>query len=102
MQERVSAFLEEFDLATDVASRMLDLVSETGEMAKEVLTATNYGENDFTPTENWEEEIGDCLFTLCALAEETDIDLDAALQKVLQKYRQRFADKGDISSGNAR
>jgi len=99
MQKRVSDFLQEFDLETDVESRMLDLVSETGEMAKEVLKSTNYGQQDFQASPDWEEELGDCLFSLCALAEQTDVDIDTALDRVLEKYRTRFRNKGDISSG---
>lgn len=99
MQKRVAAFVQEFSLETTAESRMLDLVSETGELAKEILKSTDYGQQDFTPNAGWEEELGDCLFTLCALAQQTDVDLEQALDKVLQKYKARFADKGDVSSG---
>jgi hypothetical protein len=43
-------------LETDVAHRVLDLTSEIGEVAKEVLTSTRYGKTRFKKSESWEVE----------------------------------------------
>ncbi|MDO4493624.1 MAG: MazG-like family protein [Clostridia bacterium] len=81
-------------------NRLLDIQSELGELAKEVLKATRYGAVPFRPTDAFREEYGDVLYALLTLAEETDTDPAAALASVLGKYRARFARKGGIGSGN--
>lgn len=42
-QTVVARFVESNDLEISVPARLLDLVSEVGELAKEVLKATRYG-----------------------------------------------------------
>ena len=98
-QQRVDAFLESNDLETEPSYRVLDLVSEVGEVAKEVNTSTNYGENPeafaIAP-----DEIGDTLFALLALCVETDIDAGAALDEALEKYERRLDAGGSAGSGS--
>ena len=53
--------MEAYGLGTDPQARMLDLSSEVGELAKEVLKATGYGTRPLAPTPSMEEELGDCL-----------------------------------------
>lgn len=97
-QARVAAFIDENDLHTSPEYRLLDLVSELGELAKDVNTSTGYGSN---PDEVAiaEDEIGDTLFALLALADGLDIDASEALETALEKYEGRIADSGVPSSG---
>ena len=44
-QSRVATFLEDTDLQASAAYRLLDTVSELGEVAKEICTSTGYGED---------------------------------------------------------
>ncbi len=103
IQHRIAEFVQVNGLETSPAARTLDLVSEVGEVAKEILKATNYGQTDFELAEslqdNWEEEIADVLFALICLANSTHVDLDLALEAVLNKYAARLANKGDAGSG---
>ena len=92
-------FVETHKLETSVLPRVLDLVTEVGELAKEVLTTTDYGRTPFRPSESWREELGDVFFALVCLANSTDVDLENALQQALDKYRERLAQKGDAGSG---
>ena len=62
MQERVRTFLRENDMLCGAAARCLDLASETGEVAKEILRGMDYGKRPYTPTPETAEELGDCLF----------------------------------------
>ena len=100
IQTRVAELVQEHGLETDVASPLLDLVSEIGEVAKEVLKATGYGKSAFIPTAEWEQELGDALFALICVANTTGIDLDKALSGVLEKYRVRLQKKQDAGSGS--
>jgi NTP pyrophosphatase (non-canonical NTP hydrolase) len=97
-QEKVKKFCKDKNLESTLEIKMLDLVSEVGEISKEVIKGTNYGKKDFKKTENTEAEIGDVFFVLITLANQLNIDLDVALEKVLEKYQKRFEVKKEIGS----
>jgi NTP pyrophosphatase (non-canonical NTP hydrolase) len=70
------------------------LMEEVGELAREL--NHRYGAKPKKPEERDRElalEIADVLFVLIALANEQGVDLDEALQRTLQKYRVRDADR---------
>jgi len=98
MQKTVKDFTHEFSLHTSPEIRYMDLVSEVGELGKEIIKSTNYGKEGFMKTSEMAEEAGDCLFSLLALCNELDIDAEKALLQALCKYRQRFKQKGSIDS----
>jgi NTP pyrophosphatase (non-canonical NTP hydrolase) len=98
-QQRVAAFVAEHKLETETASRLLDLLSELGEVAKEILKGSDYGKKDFSPTPDWESELADTFFSLICLANATGVDLDTALSAALQKYQDRLSSRGDAGSG---
>ena len=96
-QQRVKDLMARYGLGTDPQVRMLDLSSEVGELAKEVLKSTAYGTKPFTPTASLEEELGDCLCSLLCLSQCLGLEGEAALGKALEKYEKRFAERGTIS-----
>jgi len=97
-QQRVAAFVRENDLETDPAYRLLDLVSELGEVAKDVAESTDYGDSPGDIAVH-PDEIGDTLFSLLALAEGLDVDASAALDEALAKYEGRIDETRTPSSG---
>lgn len=99
LQKRVALFVEKNDLETNSAHRLLDLISEVGEMAKELLKATKYGKASFQRTDNWAMEMGDTFFSLICLANSTGVDLDKSLMAVLAKYVKRIEVHKDAGSG---
>ena len=99
MQNSVKAFLDENKLFSNEQIRYLDLVSEIGELGKEILKSTDYGKNAFSPNEAAFEEMGDCLFSMLALCCEMDIDAEKALSFVLEKYSRRLGATGSVGSG---
>ena len=99
MQQRVAAFTARAMLDASVPFRALDLVSETGELAKEVLKATAYGSEPFAPTDDWAGELADTLFALLCLANSTGVDLETALDAALAKYEARLIERGEAGSG---
>jgi NTP pyrophosphatase (non-canonical NTP hydrolase) len=97
-QNAVARFVERHQLETSVEVRALDLVSEVGEVAKEVLKGTAYGREPFVPTDGWAGELGDAFFSLLCVANGTGVNLEAALQKAVQKYERRIALRGELGS----
>jgi len=99
-QDRVAAFVAEKDLEAPPAYRLLDLASELGELGKEINESTDYG-TDPDAVAVAEDEVGDALFALLALAEAVDVEADAALETALAKYEDRIERKGSAgSAGN--
>jgi NTP pyrophosphatase (non-canonical NTP hydrolase) len=97
-QLAVADFVQRHGLYTDVERRLLDLVSEVGELAKEVLKSTQYGRAHGALTPNWQVELGDVLFSLLCLGNATEVDMDSALHEALEKYEQRLAAHGSAGS----
>jgi len=94
----VRTFNDAHDLGLSPEHRVLDLVSETGELSKAVLKAGDYGEGDVERTDEIADEFGDVYYCLLSLADELGVDPEAALAASLEKYRGRAAE-GDVGSG---
>lgn len=99
LQQVVNQFMEEKKMKSKPDVRILDLTSEVGELAKEVLKGTNYGQQSFQKTDEFEGELGDVLFSLICLANESECNLNECLNQVLNKYHHRFEKHGRIDSG---
>ncbi len=100
MQQTVVEFINKHEIYCDTNSRYIDVVSEIGELGKELLKSSQYGAQQPTATHNTVEEVGDCLFSLLALCSTLGIDSEQALKNAISKYQKRFDDKGEISSDN--
>jgi NTP pyrophosphatase (non-canonical NTP hydrolase) len=98
LQKLIAVFANEKGIVTRPEIRALDLVSETGELAKEVLKATEYGKKHFFKTEDWKVEMGDVLFALVCLANETETDLGESIKLALDKYAERLRMTTTMSS----
>ncbi len=99
IQEKVDELIKKYNLESSVEIRFIDLISELGELGKEVLKGNDYGKKDFCNTENLESEMGDTFFSLICVANCLNIDLQNALDSVLRKYENRFSNNGNIGSG---
>lgn len=88
-QQRVAAFVDQHGLEAPPAFRLLDLLSELGEVAKDVNESTGYGTEPETVAVSTD-ELGDTLFALLALAEALDVDAGEALDVALEKYERRL------------
>ena len=98
-ENKVSGFIKENRLACGAVARYIDLVSEVGELGKELLKGSDYRRFPLRVTDAAREELGDCLFSLLALFEEMEVAPDAALEEALSKYRERLSRRGDVGSG---
>lgn len=100
MQRLVKKFIEKYNLSCGAQTRFIDLVSEVGELGKEILKITDYGKESYRPSEGAADEMGDCLFSLLALCSEMNVDAEKALEHALDKYRRRFDKSGTVGSGH--
>lgn len=100
LQETIKKFVHDRQIGTSVENRMLDLVSEAGELGKEVLKSSNYGKRSFHTTKAFKDELGDVFFSLVCLANQTDLNLDQLMKDALVKYDQRFKEHNHIGSVN--
>ena len=102
MQNKVSEFNKLRNCHTEpmpAMARVLDIQSEVGELAKEVLKSTKYGTKEFVKTEDFELELGDVLYSLLSLADEMGVDAGSSLDKVIEKYRKRIESNDSMGSG---
>ena len=97
-QRRVSDFARRHDLRHDPAAHTLDLVSEVGEVAKEVLLSTDYGRRALQSRPRLVGELGDALYSLLMLAEACGVDAGGALDAALEKYERRLTERGEPGS----
>ena len=78
------------DAKMDPQSRMMDISSEVGELNKEVLKSTKYGEKEFIMTNEFQEEYGDVLYSVLSMGIENGIDIEANIKKMIKKMNSRF------------
>jgi NTP pyrophosphatase (non-canonical NTP hydrolase) len=97
-QREVARFVEENGMTAPPAYRLLDLAAEVGEVAADAAKSSEYGDDPDSLSVP-EDELGDALFALLALAEELDTDAGDALETSLSKYEARIDADGDAGSG---
>lgn len=98
-QRKVAEFVAEHNLEASISTRMLDLTSEVGELAKEVLKSTTYGHQPFSATASFAGELGDVYFSLLCLAGSANLSLEDVLNQALAKYSERLSATADAGSG---
>jgi len=94
-QEQIHLFCLHHGLVAPPEHRLMDVQSELGEVAKEILKETDYGKREWRgASDDAASEMGDLLFSVIALANAMHVDLDAALKTVLAKYEKRLKKGG--------
>lgn len=99
IQEKIKKFCKKYGIDSPVEHRALDLVSEVGEVSKEILKMTNYGKTAPKLREEIKMELADVLFALVVLSNKLGVDLEKSLDEVLKKYEKRLK-KGSAGSEN--
>ncbi|MFA5303446.1 MAG: MazG-like family protein [Candidatus Nanoarchaeia archaeon] len=100
VQDKVKNFIKNNNLETNAENHFIDLVSEIGEVGKELLKMSNYGRNKSIEfREEIKGELGDAFYSLISVANKFNVDLELELNKVLKKYEKRLQ-KGSAGSEN--
>ncbi len=97
-QSKANDFARKHNFQHSASVYALDLMSELGEVAKEILLASDYGQQPPQFSPDIAAELGDVLYSLCLLATAVDVDLDTALVQTLNKYEGRRRQKGHPGS----
>jgi len=97
-QHDASNFARKYGLDAPVMARYVDLVSEVGELGKELLLGSGYGKEELKITDDTAKEMGDVVFSLTMLANELDLDLEECFVVAMEKYKERFEQTGQIGS----
>jgi NTP pyrophosphatase (non-canonical NTP hydrolase) len=82
----------------DPMIRYADVMSELGELGKELLLGNNYGTKPMEPAENLAKELGDVVFALALLANSVGLDLDECFDVTMEKYNRRYENTGQTGS----
>jgi NTP pyrophosphatase (non-canonical NTP hydrolase) len=91
-QEAVDSWIKKYGVRYfSELTNMAVLTEEVGELAR--VMARRYGDQSFKAgeTDNLDEEMADVLWVLICLANQTGVDLTAALQKSIEKKTNRDA-----------
>lgn len=94
-QRRVDAWIGQFEEGYwTPMENLARLVEEVGELSREVNHRFGPKRRKLDePEGDLELELGDVLFVLLCMANEQGIDLDRAVERVLEKYAARDADR---------
>jgi NTP pyrophosphatase (non-canonical NTP hydrolase) len=102
-QARVDAWISRFEEGYwPPLTNLARLIEEVGELAREM--NHRFGHKTKKPDEPEQDlaiELADILFVLLVIANEQGIDLDHALERVLEKYRARDSDRWTPVGGGA-
>lgn len=89
-------FIAQHHLETQPAYSLLDIMSELGEVAKELLQGTDYGRGSGTAdATRMREEIGDLMFAVAYLSTLYDVDPEAAMWESVHKFERRLQSSAD-------
>lgn len=92
--------MDENGMNNPVENRMLDLVDEVGEVAKEINKMSAYGTKKPEYRSEIEVELGDAFYSLVAVANYYEVDLSKSLDTVIDKYTKRIKKGGNAGSEN--
>ncbi|CAM3400833.1 hypothetical protein KIPE111705_06665 [Kibdelosporangium persicum] len=86
VQQKVAQAADKLGLHANAPTLTLTLLSDIGKLSDEVLAATANGRRPFRPTEGWEQRLADLAFTVINLADQTGVDLSAALDGTIARH----------------
>jgi NTP pyrophosphatase (non-canonical NTP hydrolase) len=94
-QARVDAWISQFEEGYwPPLTNLARLIEEVGELAREMNHQFGHKTKKADePDQNLAMELADVLFVLLVIANEQGIELDSALEQVLEKYRARDSDR---------
>ena len=97
-QDKVRQFTQANMLSPTPAVALIDLLSELGEVAKDILKSSDYGPDLSCQNPQTWDELGDVFYSLLTLANSLDYDIERGLDRALAKYKSRLLRKGSPGS----
>ncbi len=86
LQARIAQTADRLGLHATAPVLTLGLLTDLGRLADEALAGTSFGRRPFRPTDGWTQRLADVAFTVINLADQSGIDLEAALHSALTRY----------------
>lgn len=86
VQAKVAQAADKLGLHANVPTLTLTMLAEIGRLADEVLASTEGGRRPFRPSDGWEQRLADVVFTAVNLADQTGVDLSAALDGAIARH----------------
>lgn len=96
--EDVYTLINQYGASYGVKNRYLDVVAAIEELGKEVEAGSTDNINEFTMSVNMISNVGECLFALLSLCEETQIDPDKALAIATNRFEIMHSKRGKIDT----
>jgi hypothetical protein len=87
LQSNIAQLADRLGLHATAPVLTLGLLTDVGRLADEALAATSFGRRPFRPTDAWAQRLAEVAFTMINLADQTGVDLDAALRAALTRYQ---------------
>jgi hypothetical protein len=79
------------DLHATVPALLLELQTQLGALSATATAATERGRRPFRPSQDWNRHIGMLAYGLYLLADQSNVDVDAAVRAVAEATRARAA-----------
>jgi len=89
LTEVVTRTADAAELHAPVPTLLLELQSVLGTLTAAVAAATNRGRRPFRPTPDWPARLGELAYGVYLLADQSGVDLDAAVRATAANVRQR-------------
>ncbi|MDO8592152.1 MAG: MazG-like family protein [bacterium] len=99
-QKKVKKFMDKNSMNNPVENRMLDLVDEIGEVAKEINKMSEYGTKQPVFKKEIAMELGDVFYSLITVANYYGVNLLTVLDLAIEKYKKRIKKGGHAGSEN--
>lgn len=104
MQKKVKEFneivIQYHKIKMNVASRVMNIISEMGELSKEILKSTKYGTKEFSSFDDFKMEMGDVIYAILSLCDEVGINAEECLDISIEKMKGRLIKNNNLASGN--
>lgn len=88
LQTAVAQTVDRLEMHATATALLLDVQDKLGGLSREALRITGNGRRPFRPTPGWENALAELSFTILSLADQTGVDLEQAVQRVVVRLSQ--------------
>lgn len=99
LQRRVAELIELYRQAEGLDTGSAASSGALASFGAEVLNFSRVGAAP--PDHNWQEELGETAFALLVMAASTDVDLQSAMERAVDRYTQVLTEQADATTAAA-